>query len=252
MQNNLFSTEGKVAIVTGASRGLGMQMAIGLAQSGADIVAVDIADCSDTVTEVKKLNREAIEVKADVSDQAAVDNIVEQTLAKFGKIDILVNNAGILRSGNAEDLSKEDWESVVKVNLTGQFFCAQAIGKQMLKQESGNIINVSSIAGIAGYAGSVPYSATKAGLIMMSKTLAAEWGPKIRVNALCPGVFATDMTDDFLKDEEFMQDIKTKTALKRYAKAEEIIGTVIYLASEASSYMTGHALIIDGGWTSSI
>lgn len=252
MITDLFNIEGDVAIVTGGSRGLGKAMAVGLAKARAKVVIADILDSSDTVDEINKDGYNALGIKVDVSKVEDVDNMVEKTIEKFGNIDILINNAGILRTGKAEELSLEDWNKVIQVNLTGQFICAQIVAKHMLKRGKGNIINISSIAGIRGYAGSAVYSAAKAGLIMMTKTFAAEWGHTLRVNAVCPGVFATDMTDAFLEDEEFMQNLKQKVPMGRHATADELIGTIIYLASKASSYVNGHELVIDGGWTSTL
>ena len=249
----MFEISNKVAIVTGASRGLGKAMAVGLAKAGANIVATDVLDTSSTVKEIEKLGRKVIGIKVDVSKKQDIEKMVQQTIKKFGRIDILVNNAGILRMGNAENMSQEDWEKVIQVNLTGQFLCAQAVAKQMIKQKSGKIINIASIAGLGGYAQSAPYSASKAGIILMTKTLAVEWGQhNIQVNAICPGVFATDMTDAFLSDKQFMGMIQARVPLRRYAKPDELVGTVIYLASKASDYMTGHALVIDGGWTAGL
>ena len=253
MKNDLFNLEGKTAVITGASRGLGKSMAIGLAKAGADVVVTDILDTSKTVSEIKKLNRKSLGLEIDVSNKSDVEAMVKNVLEKFGKIDILVNNAGILRTGNAEVLDKEDWDKVLQVNLTGQFLCAQAVGRQMMKQKSGSIINIASIAGLGGYASSVPYSASKAGVILMTKTLAVEWGKyNVRVNAICPGVFATNMTDSYLKDKQFKDMIQNKVPLGRHAKPDELVGTVVYLASKASDYVTGHALVIDGGWTAGI
>jgi len=253
MDNDLFDLKGKKAIVTGASRGLGRAIAVGLAKAGADVVVTDVLDSSETLEEIKKLDREAIGLKVDVTNKSDVEEMVEKTIDKFGKIDILVNNAGILKTGNAEDLSKGDWDKVIEVNLTGQFICAQTVGKKMIEQKSGKIINISSIAGLFGYATSVPYSASKAGVISLTQTLAAEWGKhKINVNSICPGVFATDMTDDYLNDKQFQERIKNNVPLSRYAKPEELIGTVIYLASNASDYVTGHSIVIDGGWTAAL
>jgi NAD(P)-dependent dehydrogenase (short-subunit alcohol dehydrogenase family) len=249
----MFEINNKVAIVTGASRGLGKAIAVGLAKAGANVVVTDVLDISYTVKEIKKLEKQVIGFKVDVSKKKDVEKMVKQTMNKFGKIDILVNNAGILRMGNAETMKQEDWDKVIQVNLTGQFLCAQAVGKQMIKQKSGKIINIASIAGLAGYATSAPYSASKAGIILMTKTLAVEWGRfNIQVNAICPGVFATDMTDAFLNDKQFMDMIKARVPLGRYATPEQLVGTVIYLASTASDYMTGHALVIDGGWTAGL
>ena len=253
MKNDLFDLEGKTAVVTGASRGLGKAMAIGLAKAGADVVVTDILDTSETVSEIKKLNRESAGLVVDVSNKSDIEAMVKKIRDKFGNIDILVNNAGILRTGDAEVIDKDDWDKVLQVNLTGQFLCAQAVGREMIKQKTGSIINIASIAGLGGYASSVPYSASKAGVILMTKTLAVEWGKhNVRVNTICPGVFATDMTDSYLKDKQFKDMIKNKVPLGRPAKPDELVGTVVYLASKASDYMTGHALVIDGGWTAGI
>lgn len=252
MKKDLFSVEGDVAIVTGASRGLGKAMAVGLANAGSKIVVADILDSSETVAEINNNGSEAIGIKVDVSNKEEVDNMVSKTCEQFGHIDILVNNAGILRTGKAEDLTPEDWNKVIQVNLTGQFLCAQAVAKHMLERGEGKIINVGSIAGLRGYPGSAAYSAAKAGLVMMTKTFAAEWGHSLRINIICPGVFATDMTEDFLKDEEFMDNLKQNVPMGRHATTDELIGTIIYLASKASSYVNGHELVIDGGWTSAL
>ncbi|MBS3748237.1 MAG: SDR family oxidoreductase [Candidatus Thermoplasmatota archaeon] len=253
MDNNLFNLNGKVAVITGAARGLGKSMAIGLAKFGAHVVITDVIDTSETLKEIKKFDDQSFDLQVDVSDKSDVDTMIKKTVDHFGSIDIFVNNAGILKTANAEDFSEEDWKKVIDVNLNGVFLCAQSAGKQMIEQQSGKIINISSIAGLSGYASSVAYSASKAGVISLTKTLAAEWGKhNIQVNAVCPGVFATDMTEDYLKDKDFKEMIKTKVPLSRYATSDELIGTIIYLASNASDYMTGHALVIDGGWTSAL
>ena len=251
--NELFDLTGKVAIVTGASRGLGKAIAIGLAKAGANVVVSDILDTTETVKEIKKLGREAIGIKTDVSNKAEVEAMVKQTVEKFGKIDILVNNAGIFRMSPAEGMKEEEWDKVIAVNLKGEFLCAQTVGKQMIKQKSGKIINIASVAGLRAFSQSSAYNVSKAGVILLTKTLAVEWGKyNIQVNAICPGVFKTAMTEGLLKDESFMQTIKTRVPLGRCGEPEELVGTVIYLASKASDYMTGHALVIDGGWTSGL
>jgi 2-dehydro-3-deoxy-D-gluconate 5-dehydrogenase len=253
MKNNLFNLDEKVAIITGASRGLGKAMAKGLAQQGAHVIIADILDVSEAVTEIKQFDDQVMGLTVDVTNTTDIKDMIKKTLKRFNSIDILINNAGILRTNNAEDFSEKDWKQVIDVNLTGQFLCSRIVGNQMIKQGSGKIINISSIAGLGGYASSVAYSASKAGVISLTKTLAAEWGKhNINVNAVCPGVFATDMTDDYLKSEEFKEMIESKVPLSRHANPEELIGTIIYLASNASDYVTGHALVIDGGWTSSI
>ncbi len=251
--DDLFNLKDKVAIVTGASQGLGKAIAIGLSKRGAKLVLADVKDSSSTEEEIKKFGGESFMLKVDVSNLDDVKKMVKKTIDEYGKIDILVNNAGILRESKAEEISTEDWNSVININLTGQFYCAQEVGKQMIKQKNGRIINISSIAGLQGYAGSVPYSSSKGGVVLMTKTLAAEWGQhNINVNAICPGVFATDMTEDILESEEFIENIKKNVPLARYAESEELIGTIVYLSSKASDYVTGHALVIDGGWTASL
>ncbi|MEX2720762.1 MAG: SDR family NAD(P)-dependent oxidoreductase [Candidatus Wukongarchaeota archaeon] len=249
----LFDLKGKVAIVTGASRGLGRGMAIGLARAGANVVVTDILDTKETVDEVKKLGREALGIKVNVTKKSDVEAMVQQTLEKFGMVDILVNNAGILRIEPTEDMKEEDWDKVLAINLKGQFLCAREVGKHMIKQKSGKIINMSSIAGKFGNPQSAAYNASKAGVILLTKTLAIDWGKhNIQVNAICPGAFYTPMTEESFKDENLVQMIKTSVPLGRYGEPEDLVGTVIYLASEASNYVTGHALVVDGGWTAKI
>ena len=253
MDDDLFDLKGRTAVITGASRGLGKAMAIGLAKNGAHVVITDVLDTTDAVEEIKRFDDQAIGLNVDVTNASDVEKMVKKTVDLFGSIDVLVNNAGILKTANAEDFSEEDWKQVIEVNLTGLFLCAKTAGKQMIKQKSGKIINISSIAGLSGYASSAPYSASKAGVISLTKTLAAEWGKhNVIVNAVCPGVFATDMTEDYLKDEQFQNMIQSNVPLGRYAEPEEIIGTIVYLASNASDYMTGHSLVIDGGWVAGL
>ena len=251
--NELFSLAGKVAIVTGASRGLGRAIATGLAEAGASIVAADILDPSEMVEELTRLGRQALGLRVDVTKRADVEAMVRRAVEKLGRVDILVNNAGIFRTAAAEDLAEEDWDRVIEVNLKGQFLCAREAGQQMMKQQSGVIINVASVAGILAFAQSAAYNASKAGIILLTKTLAVEWGKhNIRVNAICPGLFHTAMTQDLADTEEFRGMVKARVPLGRGGQPEELMGTVIYLASEASRYMTGHALVVDGGWTAGL
>ena len=248
--HELFDLTGKVAIVTGASRGLGKAYSIGLAKAGANVVAVDISDVSETVDEIKKLGRETIGIKVDVSKKVDVEAMVKQTVEKFSRIDILVNNAGISITGPTETMKEEDWDKVMAVNLKGQFLCVQEVGKHMIEQRSGKIINQSSLTGLVGFPQATAYNSSKGGTILLTKTLALEWAKyNIHVNAICPGSFATPLTEDARKDDGFIQMIKTRVPLARQGEPEELVGTVVYLASKASDYMTGHALVIDGGWT---
>jgi NAD(P)-dependent dehydrogenase (short-subunit alcohol dehydrogenase family) len=253
----MLSTEcdlpGKIAIVTGGGRGLGKAMAIGLANAGALIIVCDVVDTKETVSLIQDLGRESIGLKVDVTKPADIAMMVKKTVEKFRTIDVLVNNAGIVKSAPAESMIEADWKKILTVNLTGEFLCAQAVGAQMIQQKQGRIINIASVAGILGSAQSAAYSASKAGVILLTKTLAVEWGKYgINVNAICPGIFLTDMTDSYIKDPGFIQMVKTRIPLGRYARPEELMGAVVFLASNASTYVTGHTLVVDGGWTAGL
>lgn len=248
--NSLFDLSGKVAVVTGAARGLGEAIATGLSRAGADIVASDVLEISDTIKKIEAENRRAIGIKADVSNEADVKALMDFAASSLGKIDILVNNAGIFRMSPAEDTRPEDWDRVMDINLKGQFLCAKEASRQMIKQKSGKIINIASIAGILAFVESAAYNSSKAGSIQLTKTLAAEWARyNIRVNAICPGIFETEMTKDFMRDAAFVESVKRDVPLGRAGHADELVGAAIYLASKASDYMTGHAMVVDGGWT---
>jgi NAD(P)-dependent dehydrogenase (short-subunit alcohol dehydrogenase family) len=247
---NLFDLKGKVAVVTGASRGLGRAMALGLAQAGANVVITDVLDTKKAVKEIEALGSRSLGLKVDITNKGQIDEMVKKTVAKFKKIDIFINNAGIYFATPMPDMKEEDWDKIINVNLRGSTMCARAVGKQMIRQKSGNIINIASVAGIMAFAQSAAYNESKAALIMLTKTLAAEWAPyNIRVNAICPGVFVTDMTKGLLKDKGFQTMIKTSVPLARHGTPDELAGAAVYLASDASSYTTGHALVVDGGWT---
>ncbi|MBI4153949.1 glucose 1-dehydrogenase [Candidatus Woesearchaeota archaeon] len=252
---DLFSLKGKVALVTGASQGLGKAMAMGLAKAGAHVVAVSrkIDSVKKTAEELRQFGITAVPMKCDVCNKGQIEKVVRETVKKFGRIDILVNNAGILKMCPAEDMLEKDWDAVIQTNLKGQFLFGQAVGKQMIQQKSGSIINIASIAGQFGFPLASSYDCSKGGVILLTKALAAEWGKHgIRVNAIAPGVFATAMTDSFMKDPSFLENVRKNVPLARAGKPEELAGAAVYLASEASSYMTGHVLVVDGGWTAGL
>ena len=237
----------KVAIVTGGSRGIGRATAIALATEGAKIV-VNYARSSDAadevVAEITAAGGEAIAVGADVSQAEEVNNLSEQTLEKFSRIDILVNNAGITRDTLLMRMKPADWQAVINLNLTGVFLCTKAVTKTMLKQRSGRIINIASVAGQMGNPGQANYSAAKAGVIGFTKTVAKELASRgVTVNAVAPGFIATDMTED-LKSEEIIKFIP----LGRYGQPEEIAGMIRFLAADpAAAYITGQVFNVDGG-----
>ncbi|MBE9030349.1 3-oxoacyl-[acyl-carrier-protein] reductase [filamentous cyanobacterium LEGE 11480] len=238
---------GQVAIVTGASRGIGRATALALATDGAAVV-VNYASSSGAadgvVAEIEGMGGQAIAVKADVSKEADVDQMVAAAIEKFGKIDILVNNAGITRDTLLLRMKPADWQAVIDLNLTGVFLCTRAVSKLMLKQKSGRIVSITSVAGQMGNPGQANYSAAKAGVIGFTRTVARELASRgITVNAVAPGFIATDMTND-LQAEPILQMIP----LKRYGQPEDIAGMIHFLAaSPAAGYITGQVFNVDGG-----
>lgn len=249
----MINLKDKVAVVTGAARGIGEAIAVELARYGADVVVSDILPGQATVNKIKALKREAIYIKTDVTKKQEIENLIAETIKKFKKIDIFVNNAGVFHPSPSETLSEEQWDKTIDINLKGYFLCAQAVGKHMLKKGKGNIINIASIAGFEGYAQAAAYCASKGGIINLTNSLAAEWGPKgIRVNTICPGIIETAMTEDILKDPKSKQGTIAKIPLRRTGKPIDIANAAVFLASDASSYITGMDIIIDGGWTCSL
>jgi 3-oxoacyl-[acyl-carrier protein] reductase len=247
LPENLQNLKDKVAIVTGASRGIGKATAIALATEGAKLV-INYASSSEAadrlVEEITAAGGEAIAVKADVSKAAEVDELIQKTIDKFDRIDVLVNNAGITRDTLLLRMKPEDWQAVIDLNLTGVFLCTKAVSKIMLKQRSGRIINITSVAGQMGNPGQANYSAAKAGVIGFTKTVAKEFASRgVTVNAVAPGFIETDMTSD-LKSEGIIQFIP----LARYGKPEEVAGTIRFLAADrAAAYITGQVFNVDGG-----
>ncbi|MFW5932735.1 MAG: SDR family NAD(P)-dependent oxidoreductase [Candidatus Hadarchaeota archaeon] len=250
MSEDKFDLSDKVAIVTGASRGLGKATSVGLAESGADIVAVDVLDLRETIEKVEDTGRSCLGVEADVRNKGEVFSMVNDALEEFGGIDILVNNAGINIIEPTDEMSEETWDRVMDVNLKGAFFCCQAVGKYMKKGKDGKIVNVSSINAEFAFPYSAAYNASKAGMVMLTRTLAYEWGKyNINVNAVCPGFMQTSMLDEIHEVADLTEERIEKVPLGKFARPEDIVGTIVYLSSEASDYVTGHSLFVDGGWT---
>jgi NAD(P)-dependent dehydrogenase (short-subunit alcohol dehydrogenase family) len=246
--------KGKVAIVTGARRGMGKTHAMTLTKAGAKVVVSDISfeDCQKVVDEIKKAKGEAMAVKCDVSKKEEVEEMVRRTIEKWGRIDILVNNAGICDFKLFLEMTEKDWDRTIDINLKGYFLCAQAVAKEMVKKKSGVIINIASIAmgqtGV-GFPALTHYCASKGGIVGMTEATALELAPyNIRVNAISPGAIETLMINPLKADPKIMEGTLARIPLHRVGRPEEVSNLVLFLASDASSYMTGSDVVIDGGW----
>ncbi|MBU8919334.1 glucose 1-dehydrogenase [Bacillus sp. FJAT-29953] len=249
----LFDLTGKVSIVTGASKGIGKAIAVGLAKAGSHIVLCSRTkvELDEVAKEIEQTGVEALVIPCDVTNPKDIQNVVDEAVKKFHQIDVLINNAGITAKRPAEEYDLNDWNKVIGVNLTGVFLFAQAVGRQMIKQKKGTIINVSSIGGETALTGSIAYCASKGGVNMLTKVLAVEWAPHgIRVNGIAPAYIETPLVKA-IKDlrTEFAQKVEARTPLNRLGMPDELIGSAIFLASDASSYITGETLKADGGWT---
>ena len=247
---NLFNLNGKVAIVTGTSRGLGKAMAIALAKAGANIVGVGVSDMSETKEEIQKIGRQFLEIKADLTNTKSVDKIVSETVKKIGGIDILVNNSGTIRREDAINYKEKDWDDILNLNLKILFFLSQKVAKQFMKQETGGkIINIASMLSFQGGIRVPAYTASKSGVMGLTKALANEWAKyNINVNAIAPGYMATDNTKQIREDEKRSQEILDRIPSGRWGTPEDLAGAVVFLASKASDYVNGHTLAVDGGW----
>jgi 3-oxoacyl-[acyl-carrier protein] reductase len=241
--------EGKVALVTGASRGIGREIALELARNGANI-AVNFsgseAKANEVVDEIKKIGKDAFAIKCDVSNTEEVATMVKETIDRFGKLDILVNNAGITKDNLLMRMKEDEWDDVININLKGVFLCTKAVTRQMMKQRNGRIINIASIVGAMGNAGQANYVAAKAGIIGLTKTTAKELASRnITVNAIAPGFIATDMTDKLTDDVK--AEMLKQIPLARLGEPKDIAKMAAFIASEDSSYITGQTLHINGG-----
>ncbi|HEO8422536.1 3-oxoacyl-[acyl-carrier-protein] reductase [Niallia sp. FSL W8-0635] len=240
---------GKVAVVTGASRGIGKSIAIELAKQGADVVvnyAGSVDRANEVVKEIESLGRKAMSIQCDVSDSESVNAMMKEALEAFGSIDILVNNAGITRDNLLMRMKDSEWDDVINTNLKGVFLCTKAVTRPMMKQRKGRIINITSIVGVTGNPGQANYVAAKAGVIGFTKTTAKELAQRnITVNAIAPGFITTDMTDKLT--DEVKNSMLTQIPLGQFGSPEDIANAVVFLASDESSYITGQTLHIDGG-----
>jgi len=247
-----FDLAGKVAVVTGAGRGMGRHMALDLARYGADLVLCSRtrAELEQVGGEVEALGRKALVVPVDVGQVAQIERMTATAVERFGRIDILVNNAGMNSPQWAEEVTEEAWDRIMNVNVKGVFFCAQAVGRVMIRQQKGKIINISSQSGSVGLIKRSAYCSSKGAVNQLTRVLALEWGKhRICVNALAPTFVETPMTRPMLEEKTFRDYVMGNILLGRLCKPEDLTGGLIFLASDASDMVTGHILHIDGGWT---
>jgi NAD(P)-dependent dehydrogenase (short-subunit alcohol dehydrogenase family) len=249
---DLFRLDGKVAVVTGGSRGLGLWMAEGLAEAGADVLlcARKIGPCEEAAKAIAEIGVRSLAVACDVTDPDAVTALVERAVAEFGKIDILINNAGFIWEEPPESASLETWNKTLAINATGTFLCSQAAGRRMIEQGGGKIINIASVSGLTSIdpelSNTVPYSAAKGAVVALTRDLARKWCPhNITVNAIAPGYFATRMSK-YLVEHRGPQ-LMSAIRMKRLGTKDEIKGVAVFLSSAAADYITGHVLVVDGG-----
>ena len=250
MDHSLFDLTGKVAIVTGTSRGLGQYFGRALARAGADLVITSrkLGALDGFMREVEDLGRKALPLELDVRDFNSIQRMVEAAQAHYGRIDILVNNAGCNVRKPAVDVTWDDWNLVVETNLRGSFFVAQAVAKKMLPRRQGRIINIGSVTCVFGYAGLTPYTASRGGVKQMTMSLADDWGPHgITVNCLAPGWFKTAQTAVLYENKEWLDYLVDRIPLRRPGQPADLDGAVVFLASDASQYITGQTLLVDGG-----
>ncbi|AIY04238.1 gluconate 5-dehydrogenase [Planococcus sp. PAMC 21323] len=249
---NLFNLDGKTAIITGGGRGLGAMMAEAFAEAGANIVVCSrkVEACQETANKIEKMGVKALALACDVTSESDVESVIQKTLEKFGSIDILVNNSGATWGAPVIDMPLDAWKKVMDVNVTGTFLMSRAVGKTMIEQNSGKIINIASVAGLGGIdptlMDTIGYNTSKGAVITFTKDLAAKWGQyNINVNAIAPGFFPTKMSKAIM--DRGKESLLAKTPLNRFGTEEDLKGTALFLASKASDYITGDVVIVDGG-----
>ena len=245
----------QVALVTGSGRGIGEAIARGLAAYGAHVVITDLPDRLEPAHQVaaaieQEHGRQALVVPLDVTSLDSIKATIDATVERFGRLDILVNNAGINIPKFAFDVTESDWDAVLDIDLKGLFFCCQAAGRQMARQQRGKIINIASQMGVVGYQRRAAYCAAKAGVVNLTRVLAFEWAEHgIRVNAIGPTFIETELSKSFWEDQAFKSDVLSRIPLGYIGKPEDVIGAAVFLASPAADLVTGHTLLVDGGWT---
>jgi NAD(P)-dependent dehydrogenase (short-subunit alcohol dehydrogenase family) len=251
---NLLSLEGKVAVVTGGTSGIGRAMSLGLAEAGADVVATARRQqqVDETAAAIEKVGRKTLRVASDVCDRKSLEALLAETVKSLGKVDILINCAGRIKRTPTISLSEEEWNGILDTNLTGTLRACQVFGAHMLERGYGRIINIASLNSFVALHEVAAYAASKAAVMSLTRSLAVEWSRKgITVNAIAPGVFRTELNANLLDSTPRGQELLMRTPMGRFGKTEELIGAAIYLASDAASFVTGETLVVDGGFLAS-
>jgi NAD(P)-dependent dehydrogenase (short-subunit alcohol dehydrogenase family) len=247
-----FRLDGQIALVTGASTGLGRGCALALADAGAHVALTsrDVARVEPVASEVQAMGRRALPLSLEVTRLESIDAALVAVLDEFGRIDVLINNAGINIPEPALEVSEEHWDRILDTNLKGLFFCAQKVGRVMVRQGRGKIVNVASQMGLVGGRLRAAYCSSKGGVVQLTKVLAIEWSARgVNVNAVAPTFLRTPFSEPMFADEAFLQEVVAKIPLGRVGEVEDVLGAILFLASPASDLVTGHTLLVDGGWT---
>ena len=250
-----FRLDGKVALITGSGSGIGQGAALTLAQAGADVVITELPQLRERAESTaraiaEETGRRAIAVDLNVTSVASIEAAIGQTVESYGRLDVLVNSAGVNRTKSVFEVTEEDWDAVLDVNLKGLFFCCQAAAREMARREGGAIVNLASINGVVGFYKRAPYCASKGGVVNLTRELAIELAPhQIRVNAVGPTYIETPLTVPTLGDPETRAEILRRTPMGRVGQVEDVVGAILFLASPAAGLITGHTLLVDGGWT---
>ncbi len=251
---NLFSLEGKSAVVLGGTSGIGRVLSLGLADAGADVVAsARRADrVNETATEIEQRGRKTLRARSDVRDRASLESLLGAVLGEFGKVDVLINCAGMIKRTPTLSLPEEEWTEILDTNLTGTLRACQIFGRSMLEQGHGRIINIASLNSFVALSEVAAYAASKAGVVSLTRSLAVEWSKRgVTVNAIAPGVFHTEMNANLLDNTPRGHELLQRTPMGRFGKNEELVGAAVYLASDAASFVTGETLVVDGGFLAS-
>ena len=254
MTTDIFSLEGKIAVVIGGTSGIGRALSLGIADAGADVIASSRRreHVDETAAEIERRGRQTLRLCSDVCNRASLEELLEASLQRFAKVDILINCAGIIKRAPTLSMPEEEWEDVMNTNLTGTLRACQVFGRHMLERGYGRIVNLASLNSFVALNGVAAYAASKSGVVSLTRSLAVEWSTKgVTVNAIAPGVFRTALNADLLDNTPRGQELLMRTPMGRFGRTEELVGAAIYLCSDAASFVTGQTLVVDGGFLAS-